>query len=41
MLNNWSGMNLKKAIDYIRRSMVSFVKESKKLFPALVENTMR
>lgn len=25
MLNNWSGMDMKKAINYIRRSMVSYV----------------
>lgn len=25
MLNNWSGMDMKKAISYIRRSMVSYV----------------
>ena len=25
MLNNWSGMDIKKAINYIRRSMVSYV----------------
>lgn len=24
MLNNWSGMDMKKAISYIRRSMVSY-----------------
>lgn len=26
MLDNWSGMDMKKAIDYIRRSMVSVCK---------------
>lgn len=26
MLDNWSGMDMKKAIDYIRRSMVSIHK---------------
>ena len=25
MLNNWSGMDMKKTINYIRRSMVSYV----------------
>lgn len=25
MLNNWSGMDMKKAISYIRRSMVSYI----------------
>lgn len=32
MLNNWSGMDMKKAISYIRRSMVSYV-----VTPGLVE----
>lgn len=31
MLDNWSGMDMKKAIDYIRRSMVSTHKVA---FPA-------
>lgn len=26
MLDNWSGMDMKKAIDYIRRSMVSILR---------------